>query len=105
VAERGERWRVGTSEGTHGRTIYRHLPGGPVRGELIGVMDTGPDAGLVVEAVNGTLAADRARLAVEAVLQRWTHVREHINDPQHPICALFDQVTEALRQGEVPGDG
>jgi hypothetical protein len=54
--EPGERWRVGTSPGTHGRTIYRHMPGGPERGELIGVMDTGPDAALVVEAVNVWLA-------------------------------------------------
>jgi hypothetical protein len=48
----GERWRVGTSPGTHGRTIYRHTPGGPERGELIGVMDTGEAAAHVVEAVN-----------------------------------------------------
>lgn len=101
----GERWRTGTSPGTHGRTIYRQMPGGPERGELIGVMDTAPDAGMVVQAVNRLLAADRLRVAVDTVLSNWAHVRDHIGDPQHPICALFDQVAQALRETEVPDDG
>jgi hypothetical protein len=32
------------------------MPGGPERGKLIGLMDTGPDAALVVDAVNAHLA-------------------------------------------------
>lgn len=59
-----ERWRTGTSPGTHGRTIYRHVDGGPERGELIGLMDDAYTAGRVVEAVNHWLAADR-KWAVE----------------------------------------
>lgn len=62
----GERWRTGTSPGTDGRTIYRHLPGGPVRGELIGVMFSREMAALVRDAVNDYLIAiDRRRESEE----------------------------------------
>lgn len=53
--EPGERWRTGTSEGTDGLTLYRHVDGGPVRGRLVGMMRAPEDAALVVEAVNAAL--------------------------------------------------
>jgi hypothetical protein len=77
-AARGERWRVGTSPGTHGRTIYRHMPDGPERGKLIGLMDTREDAALAVEAVNHQLHATgwRWEYGVEMV---WPDGRSHVD--------------------------
>lgn len=56
----GERWRVGTSEGTDGLTLYRHTADGPERGRLVGMMREPEDAALVVEAVNARLAGEVA---------------------------------------------